>query len=296
VQASIPQDEKWDPAQAHANLGAHLELTNQAADAGARFVVWPESSLPFLFDREEWVADVLRATTRDRGVHLLFGNDDRDVSGDGRRRRIWVGAKMLAPDGRLVLRYHKMRLVPFGEYVPLESVITFGGRFTARLVQAVGEFTPGTDYAVAAVDGHLVGASICYEAIFPNHAREFVRGGAGLLANITNDAWYGTTSAPYQHFAMAKFRAVENGRYLVRAANTGISAVVDPHGRVVEATGLFERNVLVRDVPIARGTTVYTRYGDVFAWACLGAAAALTAATFVRARAGGYNDRLRRPA
>jgi apolipoprotein N-acyltransferase len=286
VQASIPQDEKWDAEHAYRNLAAHVELTRAASGAGARLVVWPESSLPFLFDRTPAVADELRRLTRERGIHLLFGNDDRDIPEDGRRRRIWVGAKMLAPDGALTLRYHKMRLVPFGEYVPLESVITFGGRFTARLVQAVGEFTPGTEYAVAPVDGHLVGASICYEAIFPDHAREFARGGAGLLANVTNDAWYGFTSAPYQHFAMAKFRAVENGRYLVRAANTGISAVVDDRGRVVEATRLFERTFLVRDVPIVRGTTFYTRFGDLFAWASLGGAVALTAVALVRTRRG----------
>jgi apolipoprotein N-acyltransferase len=108
--------------------------------------------------------------------------------------------------------------------------------------------------------------------------REFAARGAQLLVNITNDGWYGRTSAPYQHFAMAKFRAVENERFLVRAANTGITAVVDPHGRVLERTELFERTVLVREVPLLAGSTFYTRHGDVFAWACLGAAVALTAA------------------
>ncbi|HET7746979.1 MAG TPA: apolipoprotein N-acyltransferase [Vicinamibacteria bacterium] len=283
VQASIPQDEKWDPAEAMTNYGHHVALTREAADRGARLVVWPESALPYLFDRTPWVAEALRALTRERGLFLLFGNDDREVS-DDRRRRIWVGAKMLAPDGTLALRYHKMRLVPFGEYVPIESVLTLGGRFTARLVQEVGSFTPGAENVTGNVDRHAVGASICYEAIFPDHAREFVRNGAGLLANITNDAWYGTTSAPYQHFAMAKFRAVENGRYLVRAANTGITAIVDSRGRVVEATRLFERRVLVGEVPILSETTPYTRHGDVFAWGCLGAAIALAAARWREAR------------
>ena len=142
-----------------------------------------------------------------------------------------MGAKMLDPQGAVVLRYHKMRLVPFGEYVPIQSVLTLGGRFSAKLVREVGEFTPGQEYAVGPVDGHPISAFICYEAIFPDLVREFAGGGAQLLVNITNDGWYGRTSAPYQHFAMAKFRAVENERYLVRAANTGITAVVDPHGR-----------------------------------------------------------------
>jgi len=120
--------------------------------------------------------------------------------------------------------------------------------------------------------------SICYEAIFPDFVRRFAAGGAELLLNVTNDAWYGTTSAPHQHFAMAVFRAVENGRYLGRAANTGISAFVDPRGRVLARTALFERTVLVRDVPEALVATFYARHGDVFAWSCLALAAALSAA------------------
>ena len=167
VQASILQDEKWDPAQAWQHLDRHVQLSRRAADAGARLVVWPESSLPFLFDRNPRVAAELRALVSELGVYLLFGNDDRDSEPrpDG---RIWVGAKMLAPDGTLVLRYHKIRLVPFGEYVPLQSVLTLGGRYSAKIVRAVGQFTPGTEPAVGPVDGHPVGAFICYEAIFPD--------------------------------------------------------------------------------------------------------------------------------
>jgi apolipoprotein N-acyltransferase len=219
----------------------------------------------------------LRDLVRHYGIYLLFGNDDREEGAD-ERGRIWVGAKMLDPAGGLALRYHKIRLVPFGEYVPIQSVLTLGGRFSAKLVQEAGDFTPGQEYALGAVDGHPVAAFICYEAIFPDLVREFAAGGAQLLVNITNDGWYGRTSAPYQHFAMAKFRAVENERYLVRAANTGISAVVDPHGRVVAQTELFEKTVLVRDVPLLAGSTFYSRHGDLFAWACLGAAVALLAA------------------
>jgi apolipoprotein N-acyltransferase len=275
VQAAILQEDKWDPEDAWANLGHHLALTREAAGRGARLVVWPESSLPWLYDRNPAVAAQLQQLTRELGVHLLFGNDDRE-DGD-RRRRIWVGAKMLTPAGDVTFRYHKMRLVPFGEYVPIESVLTLGGRYSARVVEAVGAFTPGTEYAIGEVDGRRFGVSICYEAIFPDLLREFTARGADLLVNITNDAWYGRTSAPRQHFAMAVFRAVENGKYLVRAANTGISAVVDPRGRVLERTALFERRAIVREVPIVPGLTFYARRGDVFAWGCLGAAVALTA-------------------
>jgi apolipoprotein N-acyltransferase len=275
VQANIPQDEKWDPASAGANLRKHLDLTVSAAARGARLVVWPESAVPYRFDDHPALADELRAASREHGLYLLFGNDDRRFE-PGRGERYYVGAKMLTPEGEVALRYHKIRLVPFGEYVPMQSVLTLGGRVVAKLVQQVSDFSPGDAPATATVDGRRIGAFICYEAIFPDLARLFARDGADLLVNITNDAWYGRTSAPYQHLAMATFRAVENGKYLVRAANTGISAVVDPRGRVLEEAPLFESAALVRDVPIVPGQTFYSRHGDVFAWGCLVAAVLLT--------------------
>jgi apolipoprotein N-acyltransferase len=278
VQASILQDDKWDPAKAVENVEAHLDLTRRAAEGGARLVAWPESAVPFLFDHTPPLASELREFVRANRIYLLFGNDDREASPPG-DDRIWVGAKMLDPRGDLALRYHKIRLVPFGEYVPIQSVLTLGGRVTAKLVHQVADFTPGTEYAVGSVDGHRIATFICYEAIFPDLVRPFAAGGAELLVNITNDGWYGRTSAPYQHLAMAVFRAVETGKYLARAANTGITAVVDPRGRVLEQTELFERTVLVRDVPMVAGTTFYVRHGDVLAWACLAAAAGLTVLT-----------------
>jgi apolipoprotein N-acyltransferase len=287
VQAGIRQEEKWEPEQAQENIGRHLELTEEAALKGARLVVWSESAVPFYFDRTPDLAAGLKALVRRHRIYLLFGNDDREEEPGG-GYRIWVGAKMLTPEGELALRYHKIRLVPFGEYVPLQPLLTLGGRVAAKLVQQVSDFTPGDQPVVARADGHLLGAFICYEAIFPDLVRGFSARGADLLVNITNDAWYGTTSAPYQHLAMAAFRAVENGKYLVRAANTGITAVIDPRGRVLESTRLFERTVLVRDVPLVPGQTFYSRHGDVFAWGCLGAAAGLT---LVRRPRGGYNGR-----
>jgi apolipoprotein N-acyltransferase len=276
VQASVLQEEKWDSDQAWRNLGLHIDLTRLAAADRARLVIWPESAVPFYFDHSAALARELQSLVRERGLYLIFGNDDREGS-DERRERFWVGAKMLTPEGELGLRYHKVRLVPFGEYVPIQSVLTLGGRVSAKVVKQVADFTPGTEYATGLVDGHKVGTFICYEAIFPDAVREFAAAGAELLVNITNDAWYGRTSAPYQHMAMAAFRAVENGKYLVRAANTGFTAVVDPHGRVLQRTSLFDRTMLVRDVPFVRGTTFYARHGDVFAWSCLALSAALTA-------------------
>lgn len=281
VQAAILQGEKWDPSLAWRNIDRHVALTEQAADKGARLVVWPESAVPFLFDRNQPVAARLRDLAVSRRIHLLFGNDDREeLPGGG--FRAFVGAKMLDPSGALVLRYHKIRLVPFGEYVPMQPLLTLGGRFAAKLVDQVADFTPGDQHVTAVVEGRPLAATICYEAIFPDVVRGFTQNGAELLVNVTNDAWYGRSSAPYQHLSMAAFRAVENDKYLVRAANTGISAVVDPRGRVLERTALFEPAVLVREVPFVAGTTFYARHGDVFAWSCFAAAVALTAATLGR--------------
>ncbi len=275
VQASVLQEDKWDPGQAWENLERHLILTQRAVAAGAQLVVWPESSLPFYYDRNPAVAQRLQDLARRGNVYILFGNDDREA-GTGDQYRVWVGAKLLSPDGRITLRYHKIRLVPFGEYVPLQPLLTLGGRVTAKLVQEVADFTPGREAVVGEVRGHRLGVFICYEAIFPELIRQFVAHRAELLVNITNDGWYGRSSAPFQHFAMARFRAVENGRYLVRAANTGISGVIDPRGRVVVRTRLFDRTATVADVPLVAGTTFYARHGDVFAWACFLSALLLT--------------------
>jgi apolipoprotein N-acyltransferase len=283
VQGGVRQEDKWVPENAWANVGRHLELTREAAARGARLVVWPESAVPFLFDEEPGLAELLRESVRREQIYLFFGNDDREAARDG-QERIYVGAKLLAPTGEIVYRYRKMHLVPFGEYVPLKGVFTLGGRFAAKLVQQVSDFSPGSAAATGEVDGHRIGGYICYEAIFPGLVRRFSAQGAELLVNVTNDAWYGTTSAPYQHLAMAAFRAVENGRYMVRAANTGITAVVDPRGRVLDETRLFDRAVLVREVPFVAETTFYTRHGDVFAWGCAAAALALVAATLRRSR------------
>jgi apolipoprotein N-acyltransferase len=280
VQASILQDDKWDPERALENIERHVELSHEAAAQGARLLVWPESAVPFHFDQSPATARELRALVAKTGAALVFGNDDLERSPDG--VRVWVGAKMLRPDGDLVYRYHKVRLVPFGEYVPMKAIITVGGRFAARLVRGVADFTPGEEASVGAFEGHLLGTSICYEAIFADYIRRFSGNGAELLLNITNDGWYGTTSAPPQHFAMAAFRAVENHKWLLRAANTGISAFIDPHGRIVARTQLFERRVLVGEAAFVPGLTLYARFGDVFGFTCLGLTVLALVTTFRR--------------
>ena len=161
--------------------------------------------------------------------------------------------------------YAKQHLVPFGEYVPLRRLLFF----VSPLVESVGDFSPGPGPRTLSMEGAPVGAAICYEVIYPGLVRGFVTRGSRLLTTLTNDAWYGPTAAPHQHFQQATMRAIELGRYLVRAANTGISGVVDPYGRVVASTPLFERRLLAADVRLLDARTLYSRTGDVLAYACL---------------------------
>jgi apolipoprotein N-acyltransferase len=177
------------------------------------------------------------------------------------RNRAWY----LDGQGLMKGRYDKMHLVPFGEYVPLKKLFFFAG----KLVAEVGDFTPGPERNLFSLGGERFGTVICYEIIFPDLVRRFVRDGAGFMTAITNDAWYGTSSASWQHFTQMVFRAVENGVPFARAANTGISGFVDASGRVVEASPLFVRGFYIRKISPGRGTTFYTRHGDLLAYLCL---------------------------
>jgi len=264
VQASIPQDQKWETSLLEANLERHLTLSRTAAQKGARLIVWPESAVAYELDLYPEVMAELADFASEEGVFLLVGNDDRERQGGGPLRS-YVGAKLISPAGTIEMRYHKMRLVPFGEYLPLPSFLS-AALPVRRLVANVSDFTAGETPSTGRVLGSSVGAFICYEAIFPSLVRRFPLNGAQILFNLTNDGWYGTSAAPYQHYAMARFRAVENRRYLVRAANTGISAIIDPFGREISRIGLMENRALVGGVRAISELTFYTRYGDVFAW------------------------------
>jgi apolipoprotein N-acyltransferase len=169
----------------------------------------------------------------------------------------------------MVGRYDKRHLVPFGEYVPLRQLLFF---FNPLAGGAIGAFAPGDEATVFAAPSGRFSVVICYEAIFPDEVRDFFRGGADFLVNITNDAWFGRSAAPVQHLAMAAFRAVENRADLIRAANTGISAIAAPDGRIVQASGLFTPAVISGAIVPHAGASFYTRYGDLFAWGTVGIA------------------------
>ncbi len=274
IQGNVDQAEKWDAVRASAIFQNYLRLTRHAIGAGAEVVVWPESSTPFFFDEDREAADRVRAIARDARVPILLGSDQivwRAEHGQRVVDQVFNSAFLVRADGTTGGVYRKMHLVPFGEYVPMTRLLFFA----APLVQAVGRFSEGEDPVLLPVNGHLASVTICYEIVYPNLVRQFVRGGSELLVAITNDAWFGRTSAPYQHFAQASMRAIEEGRYLVRSANTGISGIVDPYGRVLDETQIFEEAVLVGEARFLTSSTVYTRFGDAFAYASAAATLAL---------------------
>jgi len=262
VQGNVEQGEKWNPARASAIFSRYLDLSRDAVRRGARLVVWPESSTPFMFEESPALADAIRMLAIESQTTLLFGSDQVERASPP---RYFNSAFLVQPNGAVAGTYRKMHLVPFGEYVPFKNVFTF----VSPLVEAAGDFAEGDRITVFPVGQGTISTAICYEVVFPELARGAVLGGSRLLSTITNDAWYGTTSAPWQHFDQARMRTIEQGRYLIRAANTGISGIVDPYGRVVQRSALFEPAVVMGDVRFLEGLTVYARMGDALAYACL---------------------------
>ena len=255
IQGNIAQTDKWDPARAGMILDRHLQLTRQAVANGAQFVIWPESSTPFYFENHPG-GDQVRSLVRSLGRPLLLGSDEYE---EGQPPRHYNSAFMLDTGGATAAVYRKIHLVPFGEYVPLQRMLFF----VAPLVEAVSAFSRGTRVTMMPVEGHMVSTAICYEITFPTLGREAVRQGSELLTTVTNDGWYGESSAAYQHFEMAAMRSIEQGRYLARAANTGISGIIDPYGRVLIRTELFETVAVVAEARFVQARTLYARIGDL---------------------------------
>jgi apolipoprotein N-acyltransferase len=273
IQGNVRQDEKWLLEKAPSIFRDYLQMTEKAIADGAEVVVWPEASTPFFFEEDHASTNRVREIARRSGVPILVGSDQLER---GATPRLYNAAFVVGPDGSTAGVYRKMHLVPFGEYVPLQRLFFFA----APLVEAVGTFSAGDEAVLLPLRNRLASVAICYEIVYPALVRRFVAGGSELLTTITNDAWFGRSSAPYQHFAQAAMRAIENGRYLVRAANTGVSGVVDPYGRTVTASRIFEPAVIVSEARFLTGSTFYTRHGDVFAYA----AAIVTLAMLVVAR------------
>jgi apolipoprotein N-acyltransferase len=261
IQGNVDQADKWDDRRAAGIFREYLMMTRRAIHEGAQIVLWPESSTPFYFEEDRPGAEQVRAIARETQVPIVVGSDQIDRSTP--LTRYYNSAFLVRPDGSTGAVYRKMHLVPFGEYVPLKQLLFFA----APLVEAVSDFSAGDEPVLLPVRDHLMSTAICYEIVYPDLVRQSVAAGSQLLSTITNDAWFGRTSAPYQHFAQAAMRAIENGRYLVRSANTGISGIVDPYGRVLAQTGIYQQAVVVGEVRFLSSRTIYSRTGDLFAYA-----------------------------
>jgi len=280
VQPNIDQAVKWDNAYREETLARFDRLTEQLGRA-TDLVIWPEAATPFVFEREPVYQLQLIALANRAQAPILFGSPALRFYPD-RRPYLLNSAYLLSPDGQLLGRYDKQHLVPFGEYIPFKSSFLF---FLDKLVEGIGDFEAGTGptvltltpkprSAAAGVVGTTprpinFGVVICYEVIFPNLVRQLAANGAEFLATVTNDAWFGTSSAASQHFSMVVFRAVENHLAFARSANTGISGFIDTFGRIVEATPIFTEQAVKATMQVWHPHTFYSRHGDVFAYGCV---------------------------
>lgn len=269
VQPNIPQDVKWNPEYLDATMQRLFHLSTVQTPSKTNLIIWPESATPFFFQDEPAYHEQVTRTLQHSGAWLLFGSPSYTQSNS--RTFYNNSAFLLRPDGSEAGKYDKVHLVPWGEYVPLQRLFPF----INRLVSGIGEFSSGTGIKLLPAGDTMLAPLICYEIIFPNLTRQFVRMGGHCIVNITNDAWFGHTSAAYQLLSMAVLRAVENKRFLVRAANTGISAAIAPTGEILAQTELFTEAALPATIIALDQLTLYCRIGDVFAGLCLLATAGL---------------------
>ncbi len=273
VQANTPQEMKWHEPAWPVIMKQYLRLTEAAAGSKPDLIIWPETSYPGILWEDEELFGQLRDFVRRLGVPLLLGSVVKE--GDN----YYNSAILLSGRGEIVQQYQKIHLVPFGEYIPLRRFLPFLSQ-----IVPIADFTSGREYTVFPMDpGKTItkrigffSVLICFEDAVAELSRSFVRHGAQWLVNITNDAWFEDTKAPFLHLQSAVFRTVENRRGLVRSANTGVSCFIDAFGRIVQAVQndrhkmTYVRGYAVADVRFSREETFYTKFGDVFTFGCLG--------------------------
>jgi apolipoprotein N-acyltransferase len=268
VQSNIPiLDEPWSLDYTLSTLTELQALSTRpsaAVTGSPGLIVWPESPAPF-FATDLHVRATLAEVARSTDSYIVAGTMGIEHAGDPNRPPdIFNSASLIAPTGAWVQRYDKIHLVPYGEYIPLENMFTFA----RALTKEVSTFARGTKRRPMEEGGVRVGTFICYESVFPNEVRQFARNGAQVFVNISNDSWFGPTGAPGQHLNMARMRAVENDRWLLRDTNSGITAIIDPYGRIVAEAPREQRTALQGTYSLIDSTTFYTRHGDWFPFLC----------------------------
>lgn len=263
IQGNIDQSLKWSSSNQNDTVLKYSNLSVLASQAKPDLIVWPETAAPFYYENDKVLTYRVKETLETCGTEFLIGfpSFERDMN----RFKFYNSAYVLDPKGAISGSYSKVHLVPFGEYVPLQDYLPF----IHKLTEQSGDFFAGEKGDTLEFSKGKIGVQICFEVIFPGLSRAMVKNGAQLIVNITNDAWFSKSSAPYQHFSMVKFRAVENKRSIARAANTGISGFIDPCGRVLSSTDLYVDSYLTEKLPLIDTLTFYTRYGDVFVLLCV---------------------------
>lgn len=262
LQPNVPFDEKFDPALADRHNKELFRMSVQAAADNVKLVIWPETGYrsPILGEAKQLEVPVSLPSN----TYLYIGANVFDKVPGGYTAHNSVLA--VAADGSIVGRYDKHHLFPFGEYLPLSDIFPFLKKYSGP----ISDFKAGTGPPVQAFPNSIVvGPLICYEDIFPGMSRHAVKKGARVLVNQTNDAWFGDTAAPHQHLQLARFRSIENRVPMVRATNSGVTAIVGPNGEVTRQLNVFTRDMIVADVALPSIITFYTVYGDVFALLCL---------------------------
>ena len=272
LQGNVANKDKWRSGSIDHNFYNYEELTDSAAAAGATLVIWPETAAPCYLAQERaylnWVEGIAAKYKVDMLVGALYLTEN-----ELEENYYSNSAYFFRPTGVKLPPYNKQKLVPFSEHVPYSHQVGWIDGFRKLLKSDLGldvsNFRPGDSLAIYRSGSKVVVPLICFEVVYPAYVREMVNLGANLLTVITNDAWFGETAGPYQHAAMPVFRAVENRCWLIRAANTGISEVIDPNGRVVQSLALGERGYLVADVGGKSGETMFDRHGLWLSQICL---------------------------
>jgi apolipoprotein N-acyltransferase len=277
-----PELEAWIPWRDPTQLQQLVNVSRAAIDdfsktstgpppaAEPPLVIWAENPAPFYFTRDPIFRTAVEGLARQAHAFVIVNTV---IPVDASGKSITNSAVTVDPEGREVSRYDKIHLVPFGEYVPAWALPGLVNKITPE----VGDFVPGTSYPVSQTPAGGIGVFICYEAIFPQLVRRLTAAGAGVLVNISNDAWYGDSAAAYQHLEMARLRAIENHRYLLRATNNGVTTVIDPYGRLREKLPRYRQLVLPAHFNFERQQTFYTAHGDLFAWLCVAITALMLA-------------------
>jgi len=242
---------------------ADVSLSSGFGTSRPGLIVWPESPAPF-YSTDPFFRNAISTVARASNAWVLSGELGANSTMSGQSSQIYNSGSLVAPDGEWLSRYDKVHLVPFGEYVPFKRMFAFAGGLTKE----VGDFAAGTSRSPLEADGAKLGVFICYESIFPDEVRQSAANGAQVFVNISNDGWYGDSGAYAQHLKQARMRAVENSRWLLRDTNTGVTASIDPYGRIVASLPRKTRSALQAPYALANDTTFYTRHGDLFAMLC----------------------------